>query len=163
MDRMMWAIVVGGAATLVLDLWTILRRRIFATPLPNYALVGRWFAHMPRGRFRHASINQSTPVAGEGLVGWLTHYAIGAVFAGLLPAFWGSDWMQAPTLLPALVVGVATVAAPLLVMQPAMGTAKPPGSPQWRSAASQSLVTHTVFGFGLYGAALLISVVGMNP
>lgn len=162
MDKLMWVILVGVLATAMLDLWTLLRQRIFATPLPNYALVGRWFAHMPGGRFRHASIIKATPVAAERLIGWIAHYAIGVVFAALIPALWGSAWMSAPTLAPALMVGLSTVIAPLLVMQPAMGTAKPPGSPQWRGAALQSLFTHLVFGLGLYVAARLVTALGMG-
>lgn len=161
MDKLMWAILVGVSATAVLDLWTLLRKRIFATPLPNYALVGRWFAHMPRGRFRHLPITASAPVTGEFSIGWTAHYAIGIAFAAILPAVWGDAWMSHPTLWPALVVGIVTVAAPLLVMQPAMGIAKPLGTVQWRKSASQSLVTHAVFGLGLYGAALLACFAGI--
>lgn len=161
MDKWMWAIFVGVAATAALDLWTLLRKRIFATPLPNYAMVGRWFAHMPRGRFLHAPITASALAAGELSIGWAAHYAIGIAFAAILPAVWGSAWASHPTLWPALVVGIATVAAPLLIMQPAMGTAKALGSSQWRRSAMQSLVTHAVFGFGLYGAAWLARFAGM--
>jgi hypothetical protein len=58
-------------------------------------------------------------------------------------------------LLPALFVGVVTVLAPLLVLQPALGagiaSSKTP-APVFNSF--KSLVTHTVYGFGLYLAAL---------
>ena len=156
MDSLLWVVVVGVVATVVLDLWTILRRRIFAMSLPNYALVGRWFAHMPHGHFRHTSIATAAPASAERLIGWVAHYAIGIAFAAILPAVWGESWMRHPTIWPALAVGMATVAAPLLIMQPAMGTAKPIGSAQWRKTTAQSLVTHLVFGLGLYGAAWLV-------
>lgn len=155
MDMLWWAVLTGSVATALLDMWTVLRRRIFAVPVPDYAMVGRWFAHMPRGRMRHASISASAPVPGEQALGWAAHYAIGAVFALLLPLLWGMDWVREPTLGSALAVGIGTVAAPLLVMQPLMGTAKRPGSPEWRIAAARSLLTHAIFGFGLYAGARL--------
>jgi multisubunit Na+/H+ antiporter MnhF subunit len=140
----------GAGATAVTDLWTLLRRRMFGTPLPNFSLVGRWIAHMTRGRFRHAPIAAAAPVRAERLIGWSTHYLIGMAFALLLPAFWGAEWVRDPTLLPALIVGVGTVAAPFFVMQPAMGM-KPS-----RVARLHSLVMHAVFGFGLYLAGKVI-------
>ena len=46
MDNFVNAIVIGAGATIVMDLWAIVRRRAFDTPLPNYGLVGRWVAHL---------------------------------------------------------------------------------------------------------------------
>jgi hypothetical protein len=141
----------GAGATAITDLWALIRRRIFGTPLPNFGLVGRWIAHMPRGRVRHASIAAAMPARAERHIGWSTHYLIGMAFALLLPAFWGAGWIQHPTLLPALIFGVATVAAPFLVMQPAMGL-RPSAA-----ARLQSLITHAMFGLGLYLAGKLVS------
>ena len=66
----------------------------------------------------------------------------------------GMAWMRAPSLLPALVLGVGTVAAPLFVMQPAMGA----GIASLRTSAPlknclRSVANHTAFGAGLYLAA----------
>lgn len=103
----------------------------------------------------HASIAEAAPVRGERAMGWAAHYSIGISLAALLLATFGSRWARAPSLLPALLVGVVTVIAPLLVLQPALGagiaSSKTP-APFFNSV--KSLVTHTVFGFGLYLAAL---------
>ena len=74
-------------------------------------------------------------------------------FAAALLAICGIAWLRQPTLGPALLVGIGTVAAPFLLMQPGMG-AGIAGSRTPRPAATrlQSLVTHAVFGFGLYAA-----------
>ena len=56
MDYLVCALVMGVGATVLVDLWAIARRRAFKIPLPDYGLVGRWFAHLARGRFRHKSI-----------------------------------------------------------------------------------------------------------
>ena len=143
---------------MVMDLWGILRKRLLGIPSMNYGLVGRWLAYLPRGRFRHDPIAKSPPVRGELAIGWIAHYAIGIAFAAALLALWGLEWASSPTLAPALIVGIATVAAPFLVMQPGMGAGVAANrTPRPGAARLQSLVTHAVFGLGLYAAALLIN------
>ncbi|HYC35272.1 MAG TPA: DUF2938 domain-containing protein [Usitatibacter sp.] len=150
------ALAIGIGATAVMDAWTLARRRLFGTPLPDYALVGRWLAHLARGRFRHERIAASPPVGNERALGWAAHYAVGIGFAALLLATAGHEWLSHPTLAPALLLGIATVAAPFLVMQPGMGAGIAASrTPRPNSARLQSLVTHAVFGFGLYAAARL--------
>ena len=150
-NDMIFILLTGAGATALTDLWVVLRRRVFGTPLPNFGFVGRWVGHMARGRFRHDSIASAAPVRAERVIGWITHYLIGMTFALLLPAFWGRDWIHHPALLPALIVGIVTVAAPFLVMQPAMGL-KPSAA-----ARLSSLVLHAMFGLGLYVAGRVVS------
>ena len=148
----------GAGATALTDFWAFLRTCWFGTPPPNFAMVGRWVGHRSRGRLRHDSIAASPSIRAERALGWITHYAIGMGFAMLLPAFWGWDWIRQPTFAPAVIVGVATVAAPLFIMQPAMGAGIAASrTPRPGAARAQSLVTHTVFGVGLYAAAIAIS------
>ena len=145
------AAVIGAGATAVLDGWSLLRRRLFGNPLPDYGLVGRWFGHMARGRFRHDRIAASPPIPGERAIGWTAHYLTGIAFAGGLLAVAGLEWTRAPTLLPALAVGIGSVAAPFLLMQPGMGAGVAASrTPKPAAARRQSLVTHAVFGLGLY-------------
>ncbi len=101
---------------------------------------------------------------GELAWGWLTHYAVGAIFAGVLLSFQGAAWVHSPTLLPALAVGMGmgmgTVAAPLLVMQPAMGSGFAASrTPTPLKNCLRSLASHTVFGLGLYLSALVIALI----
>ncbi len=64
-----------------------------------------------------------------------------------------------PTLGPALLVGVGTVAAPFLLMQPGMGAGIAASrTPRPNAARLQSLATHAVFGAGLYAAALVLNL-----
>ena len=152
-----WIILLTGlGATAVVDVWSLARRRLLGTPLPNYGLVGRWIAHLPRGTFRHASISTAAPVRGEDGIGWATHYLIGIAFAFLLFAVAGGDWFDRPTLAPALLFGIVTVTAPFLVMQPAMGAGFAASrTPRPTAARLQSLTTHAFFGLGLYVSALV--------
>ena len=153
MDYVACALVIGVGATALVDLWAIVRRRVFGIPLPDYGLVGRWFAHLTRGRFRHESIARSAAVRGEDVIGWVAHYVIGVVFAALLLAAWGLAWVRHPTIGPALLVGIGTVLAPFLVLQPGMGAGVAARrTPRPAAARVQSLVTHTIFGLGLYAS-----------
>ena len=156
MDCVTSALVTGAGATAVIDLWALARRRLFSAPLPNYGLVGRWLAYLPRGRFRHDRIAATPPVRGERVIGWTAHYLIGISFAAVLLAACGLEWARQPTLGPALIVGIGSVAAPFLLMQPGMGAGiAARRTPRPAAARLQSLVTHTVFGLGLYLTALL--------
>jgi hypothetical protein len=147
-------VLIGGGATLVMDLWAALLRR-FGVPSLNFAFLGRWIGHLPEGRFVHPSIARAAPVRGERLLGWGAHYAIGISFAGLLVATFGLAWARSPSLAPALVIGIATVAAPLLVLQPALGAGIASSrTPRPLFNCAKSVATHTVFGLGLYLAAV---------
>jgi len=148
-------LLIGIGATAVLDLWLLLLGRM-GVPTTNFAFVGRWVGHLFRGKIAHADIARAAPISGELAWGWLTHYAIGIAFAAMLVAWQGEAWTRQPTLGPALVVGVCTVLAPLLVMQPAMGA----GFASSKTAtpiknALRSVANHTLFGLGLYVSALL--------
>jgi len=150
---MIEAILIGTGATAFLDLWSAGRAWLSGTQKPDYALVGRWLAYLPRGRFFHDPIARSAPIRGEGAIGWIAHYAIGIAFAGILLAGWGSAWSRDPALVPALIVGIGSVAAPFLLMQPGMGAgiaARRTSNP--RAARLRSLTTHAIFGIGLYAA-----------
>ncbi len=73
------AFAIGVGATLVMDLSAWLLRRLFSIPSLDYALVGRWIGHFPKGRFAHHRIGRAQPVAGERAIGWIAHYVIGVM------------------------------------------------------------------------------------
>ncbi|HEU4781692.1 MAG TPA: DUF2938 family protein, partial [Steroidobacteraceae bacterium] len=104
-DDLMLVVITGIGATAVTDIWAIARKGVLTIPLPNFALVGRWIVHLAHGRVRHDSIAAAPPVRAERAIGWTVHYLIGVVFALLMPAIWGVEWLRRPTLLPALIVG----------------------------------------------------------
>lgn len=152
------SLVIGAGATLLIDLWAMVLRRL-GVPTLNFAMVGRWAGHLLQGRLRHAAIAKAQPIRAELIWGWIIHYAIGVLFAALLLAVCGSDWLQSPLLWPALVVGVGSVVAPLCIMQPAMGAGFAASkTPTPLRNCLRSLVTHTIFGLGLYLSGLGFSV-----
>lgn len=154
------AIAIGIGASLLMDLWNLFLKRILGIPSLNYCLLGRWLLHMPGGTFRHARIASAPQKPFECASGWIAHYTIGVVFALVLVALASSDWLESPTLLPALLFGMGTVVFPLFIMQPSFGL----GIASSRAlnptqARLKSLLTHTIFGVGLYVCALGMSYV----
>jgi hypothetical protein len=146
-------LVTGIGATMVMDVWGVVRKPLFGWPAADYSMVGRWLGHMTYGTFRHDRIAAAAPIAGERVIGWTVHYATGVLFATGLIWIVGSEWLRQPTLVPALAFGIATVAAPFLLMQPGMGAgAAASRTPKPWSARLQSLITHAVFGVGLWAA-----------
>lgn len=152
------AVAIGVGATLFMDLWNLFLRRAFGIPSLNYCLLGRWLRHMPAGRFRHANISTAQPKSLECAVGWVGHYTIGITLALVFVALMSGQWLARPTILPAVLYGIATVCFPYFVLQPSLGlgvaasrTANP------AQARLKSLATHTMFGVGLYLCALGVS------
>lgn len=157
-ETVLSVLLIGAGATLAMDILAVVRTRLFGTAMPNYGLVGRWIAHLARGKARHDSIARASAVRGEVAIGWTSHYAIGMGFAFLLPALFGPQWIRQPTLVPALLVGVGTVLAPFLVMQPAMGAGFVASrTPRPAVARLQSLANHAVFGVGMFVTATALA------
>jgi hypothetical protein len=153
-EAILRVLLIGVGATALLDLWSVLAVRAYGAPAPNWALVGRWIGHFPKGQFVQTNIALASPVRGELAIGWWVHYAIGIVYAAMLVGLWGLDWVRHPTLLPALIFGWLTLAAPFFIMQPGMGSGIAASrTPDPTAARLRSLVAHTVFGIGLYGSA----------
>jgi hypothetical protein len=149
------AIAIGVGATLAMDLWNLFLKRAFSMPSLDYCLLGRWVRHMPGGTFRHANIAAAPQKPLECTVGWIAHYTIGVVFALVFVAFTSGDWLARPTVLPALLYGIATVVFPFFIMQPSLGLGIAASrTPNPTLARLKSLVTHMVFGVGLYICAL---------
>ena len=150
-------VLIGVGATLFMDIWLMFLKRLGVQTL-NFAYIGRWVGHLCRGRVAHAAIGKAAPVRHELLLGWLTHYAAGLVFAGALVGLAGTGWVTVPSLLPAVALGVGTVVFPLFVMQPAMGL----GVAALRTPAPlknclRSVLNHAVFGLGLFVSASVIA------
>jgi Protein of unknown function (DUF2938) len=152
------AILVGAGATLLLDVWSIFLQRAFKVPFPDFCLLGRWLRHMPGGKLVHASITSAPRKRFECAVGWFAHYAIGAAFALVFVALAPTQWLSRPTLLPALLFGLATVLFPYLVMQPAYGLGVAASkTPNPTASRLKSLMSHGIFGLGLYVSAVAVA------
>jgi hypothetical protein len=152
------AALVGIGATFLIDLWALFLRRGFNIPSLNYCLLGRWLLHMPDGTIVHRSITAARQKPHECTLGWIAHYLIGTVFALVFVLCASGSWLERPTLLPAVAFGAATTLVPYFVMQPSFGLGVAASkTPNPNQARLKSLMTHTVFGAGLYLWALLLS------
>ncbi len=78
-------------------------------------------------------------------------------FAVLFVLLGPAGWMERPTVLPALAFGVATVVVPFFTLQPSFGLGVAASkTPKPNQARLKSLMTHAVFGLGLYAWAWLL-------
>ena len=153
------AILIGLGATLTTDLWALFLKRVLKIAAPNYCLVGRWFRTMPEGIFKHSNIASTPQKSAECTVGWIAHYMIGITFAIAFVALAGNNWLQHPTLIPAIIFGVVTVLMPFFIMQPSFGlgfAASKTSNPA--QARLRSLMNHIAFGVGLYLFGLLVNL-----
>jgi len=158
-DGLARLILTGVGATVVMDVWSVIQRNL-GIPTLDYAMVGRWVGHLFKGRFAHISIGKAESIPGERPLGWAIHYAVGIGFAAFLVSVYGLAWLHDPSWLPALATGTVTVVIPFFVMQPALGAgiaASRTPSP-WKNRLL-SLLTHAIFGGGLYLSASLLKVV----
>ncbi len=151
------AAAIGIGGTLALDAWAALLERLSGTPATNWAMVGRWLAHLREGCFVHEAIGKAAPVRGEAAFGWSFHYAIGIVYGLLLVAWQGAAWLQAPTAAAPVLLSLALLVAPYFVMMPGLGLG-PAGSttPRPNLTRLKSVMGHTAFGLGMYATALLL-------
>ncbi|MDH2327879.1 DUF2938 domain-containing protein [Cereibacter sp. SYSU M97828] len=154
----MGIIITGIVATLIFDLWGLLVSRVLGTPGPAWGLPGRWFAEVAKGRVLHDDIAAVPPVPSEAAIGWTLHYAIGILYAAILPVI-DPGWLNAPTLAPALIVGIVTIAAGWFIMSPGMGNGMAASrAPNPWKVRGLGLAAHVVFGLGLYLGGLLQNV-----
>ena len=92
----------GLGATVLIDLWALVRQRLARVPLPNWAMVGRWVMHLLRGRLFHENIAAAQLMPKERQIGWVFHYFVGVVYGVFFALLAGPDWISVPTFLPFL-------------------------------------------------------------
>jgi Protein of unknown function (DUF2938) len=157
-EHVLSAVTIGIGASLLMDVWNLFLKRAFTIPSLSYCLLGRWLLHIPEGTFLHASIAAAPQKRLECAVGWVAHYTIGVVFALVFVALVPGDWLARPTFFPALIYGIVTVVFPLFLLQPSLGLGIAASrTPKPAQARLKSLVTHIVFGVGLYLCAVALS------
>ena len=154
-DILLRASIIGIGGTIALDVWANLLQRVTGSPATNWAMVGRWLGHMPKGKFRHDNMGAVTPVSGEALLGWMFHYVIGVGYGLALVALCGAGWLAAPTVMPPVVLSLILLVAPYFVMMPGLGLGIA-GSKTPKPAVTRikSILAHAMFGLGMYGTAV---------
>ena len=91
----------------------------------------------------------------RGGFGWAFHYAVGIAYAALYLAIMRLGFHSGPSLISALSFAIALLAAPWLILQPALGmgffAARMPHPAAVRVV---NVSVHAVFGLGLYLGAV---------
>lgn len=148
-------IVMGVGGTLAMDVWAWVLNKLAAQPMPNWAMPGRWAAHVARGHVWHDDIGAAEPVGGELRIGWAFHYIVGILYGVAFVFVVGETWRAAPTFWPVWVFSILTIAAGWFLLQPGMGlgwAASKTESP-WKVRA-MGLLAHTMFALGMFAAAV---------
>ncbi|MGU3377537.1 DUF2938 domain-containing protein [Chryseobacterium sp. M5A1_1a] len=159
-DLIIFSIIIGIGATIIMDIYSLLMRLVFKIPSLDMGIVGRWIGHFKHGVFSHKNIIHAEEIKGERIIGWTAHYLIGICFAFLLLLIYGVEWAYNPTFFPALAIGILTTIAPWFLMQPAFGFGVAASKlPNPNIARLRSLMAHTIFGIGLYIAGLIFSMI----
>ncbi|MDR2285846.1 MAG: DUF2938 domain-containing protein, partial [Sphingobacterium sp.] len=89
MITIIYALILGAGATVIMDIFALVIKKLWQIPSLDYALLGRWLGHITKGTFSHDSIIKAEPFWRERQIGWLAHYSIGIAFAYLLLLIWG--------------------------------------------------------------------------
>ena len=155
------AVIAGIFATAMLDLWQRLLHAATGIPPANWAMIGRWFAYIPRGRLVHRPIGATAAVSGELALGWAMHYLVGLAYGfayvGLM--VYGLD--RPPTLLNGAVFGAASVAIAWFIMQPGLGIGVMGRlTPNPAVPIFNALASHVIYGIALFAGAWLAASFG---
>jgi Protein of unknown function (DUF2938) len=147
--RVLEILFLGVVATAAADLWQQALARYCDRPAPDWGKVGRWVAWLGRGVLTHRSIAATPPVRGEVVIGWVFHYVIGIVYAGLFLTGLRYVGMSA-SVTPALLFAAVTLLAPWFVLQPGLGLGVlARHAPNREAVRFVTISTHAVFGIGL--------------
>ena len=150
-------VLIGAISTFVIDIWAAFIKHILRLPTANWALVGRWFGYLPRGKFIHHSISDSAPIPNELTLGWIAHYLTGICYGIAYLGIVQGVLSRSPSLVSALSFGLLTLVAPWLILQPGMGAGVfASRTPRPGVVRLVNVSMHAVFGISLYGAWLLI-------
>jgi uncharacterized membrane protein YeaQ/YmgE (transglycosylase-associated protein family) len=145
-------IVAGVVGTLAMDVLNHLVSRSGAISRIDIELIGRMAAGWVRGRFSYRN---------PGVLGYLTHYAIGVALALIYVFGWEFLVAGPPSPAWALAYGVATTIASLFFVYPSMGFGVCGlRSPDGMKAPLSSFANHLYFGVGMAVGIALMNALG---
>lgn len=155
MELILTGALMGIGGTVAMDVWAWVLSRYADQPFPNWAMPGRWLAHVFRGRVWHDDIGQAAPVSGELGLGWVFHYGVGIAYGVIFVLLAGGEWLANPQFVPLWGFSILTIAAGWFLLQPGMGmgwaAAKTPNPNKVRA---MGLIAHTCFALGMWAVAV---------
>lgn len=152
-----FCLLVGIGSTIILDVWVTLVEKTIGIPQTNWGMAGRWVCGIPKGNLILDTSFDQAPTISEKAIGWLFHYAVGIGYALLLILLFGVDFIDAPSLMPIIIVGlVLSTLAGLAILMPALGAGFMGRLvPNWYAMFIYLVVAHAVFAAGQYGLSML--------
>ena len=144
-------VLMGIGGTVAMDIWTVVLSKLGIAPFPNWAMPGRWFGHVFKGRLFHDDIGAVAPVRGDLALGWGLHYGVGVIYGVVFAMLAGVVWVASPDFLSVWIFSLITIAAGWFLLQPGMGlgwaASKTPNPSKVRILG---LAAHTVFAVGMW-------------
>jgi len=148
---------VGIAATVTMDVLSIVARRAGLVVGAEGQWVGRWYLGIARGRFAHTDIAASPALPGEGRAALIGHYLIGIVLAIFYVAGAVALDLSPGSLVVAVGYGLATCVFPWFMVYPALGFGVfGRRGPSELKLASSSFWNHLFYGLGLWWASAML-------
>lgn len=144
-------------ATFSMDLWGVILHYCIQTPLPNYALLGRYIiTAIHHGNPIVPQVAKLAPIAYENLVGWCFHIFVGLVDTYIYMIIIFKILKTTPHLLTSLLIGWILILIPMLIEQPMLGmgvAARLTSDPDKTRLITFSY--HTVFGLALFYGSVI--------
>ena len=150
-------VIIGLTGTALMDVWVIFLKRVFDIAPPNWAMVGRWVAHLKSGKVFHDDIAEALAFPSENLVGWIFHYFVGFIYVVIFMLLVGKEWLSELTLLPVWLYAISIILVGWFLLHPGLGLGmalaktENPFRGRW-----MGLMTHSVFGLGMWFGAFAI-------
>ena len=149
---LIYGLIAGIIATLIFDLFQISLSYAYNINKSKWNLIGRYFIGvLKNNKFFVDNIEEEEIIDNELLIGYLIHYAIGAIF-GLFYVSLNLIFYSEPSLILALIIGIITVSGGWCVIMPYtynIGFFASKKEEQFQILA-QNLIAHFIFGIGLY-------------
>jgi len=156
MNLILSGVAAGVLGTVLMDLFNHLFARTGMLLKIDMVMIGRMSAGWSRGRFSYRHPGEMETVANEKLLGYVAHYGIGVGLAFIYVFGWAVLVGGPASPAWALVYGIATTAASLFLVYPAMGLGVcGRRSPAGIRAPLSPVANHLFFGIGMaVGVAL---------
>ena len=152
-------VLVGIAATITMDVFGSVARRVGLAKGAKGIWVGRWYLGISRGQFVHSDISGAPELGGEKTAAMVGHYVIGIVLAVFYVLGARLLGVSANSFIVALGYGLATCVFPWFLVFPALGFgALGSKGPKELRLFTSSVLNHSFYGLGIWWSAAVLQL-----
>ena len=155
---LMQGIISGIVATLIFDLYQLSLSYAYNIQKSKWDLIGRYFVGFKDKIYTRHDIENDTYVGHELLFGYIVHYVVGSMF-GIFYVILNKILFNDPSMLLAIIVGFITLFGSWCIIMPFalnIGFFASKKDEQ-RQIIVQNLISHYIFGTGLFIGYILIN------